>query len=336
MRLVADFPFITVVMPVRNEEQFVASTLDRILKQDYPADRFEVIVADGMSDDKTREIVSGYCNRHFQIRLIDNPKRLSSTGRNVGFKKGKGDVFLVIDGHCYIPTDRLFRNIASCLEKSGAQCLGRAQPLDPPEINEFQKAVALARGSRIGHGGDSFIYSEYEGFVSPVSHGAIYRKEVFDRVGYVDESFDACEDVEFNYRVEKAGLMTYMSPGLTIKYYPRETLKALFLQTKRYGYGRFNFLKKHHEAFTFNMIIPFVFFLGLILLPVLGLIHPHFWWAFGTLYGLYVLIILFISIFISAKNGFRYLRYLPPIFFLIHFGFGWGFITGLARKTRQA
>ena len=221
-------PFITICMPVRNEARFIEDTLIQLLAQDYPKDRYEIIVADGESDDGTQEIVQRIAKLYPQIILKNNPKRLSGAGRNIGFKAGQGDIFLVVDGHCYIPTGKLFKNIVDCFEKSGADCLGRPQPLDPPDITDFQKAVALARKSRIGHGGDSLIYSDYEGFVSPVSHGAVYKRHVFEKIGYVDESFDACEDGDFNIRVEKAGLKTYMSPTIAIKYYPRESISVAF------------------------------------------------------------------------------------------------------------
>ena len=141
-------PFITVVMPVRNEARFIGETLGQLVAQDYLPDRYEIIVADGMSDDGTREIVLDLSRQHPQVRLLDNPKRLSSAGRNVGFKKGQGDYFLVVDGHCYIPDNQLLNNVADCFEQSGADCLGRPQPLDPPGLSDFQKSVALARASK--------------------------------------------------------------------------------------------------------------------------------------------------------------------------------------------
>lgn len=327
-------PFITIVMPVRNEERFIASTISQLLSQDYPMNQYEIIVADGESMDGTRDIVREIAKTNPQVILMSNPGRLPSSGRNVGFKNGRGDIFLVIDGHCKIDNNFLLRNIVACFEKSGAQCLGRPQPLDPPDISEFQKAVALVRGSRIGHSRDSLIYSHYEGYVSPVSHGAIYTREIFEKVGYVDESFDACEDVEFNYRVEKAGFKTYMSPLLTIRYYPRENLTGLFKQMARYGEGRFKFIRKHPEAFTLEMIIPPVFVIGIFLILILIFLNiisssSVFNFILGFLiiaYGFYVLLILIESLRLCLKNGLAYIYYLPAIFFTIHFGLGWGFL----------
>ena len=319
-------------MPVQNEERFVSSTIQQLLNQDYPKDRYEIIVADGESTDRTKEIVAGISGQNPQVRLLDNPRRLSSAGRNVGFKNGRGDIFLVVDGHCYIGHDQLLKNIVACFEKSGAQCLGRPQPLDPPELIDFQKAVALARASRIGHGGDSLIYSSHEGFVSPVSHGAVYKREVIEKVGYVDEAFDVCEDVDFNYRVEKAGFKTYMSPSIAIKYYPRESFSALWHQMVRYGKGRFQLLRKHPETFSITGLAPVVLAAGLFLLPLLGVVHSIFFSLFALAYGLYLLVVLGSSCRIAFKSGFRYLRYLPLIYFAIHFGLGVGFWAGAVRR----
>lgn len=326
-------PFITVVMPVYNEERFIEQTLRQLLAQEYPVDRYEILVADGMSTDNTRSIVQTLAHLHPHIRLLDNPKRKSSSGRNVGFKNGRGDYFLVVDGHCHIPTTQLLANVAKCFRISKADCLGRPQPLNPPGLSPFQRAVALARGSRLGHGSDSLIYNDYEGFASPVSNGAAYARHVFAQVGYVDETFDACEDVEFNYRVGQAGLTCYTSPKLTIQYYPRENLRALWRQLVRYGEGRFSFVRKHIKALTVNQLIPAGFVGGLVLtityplytslLGAAGLIVGT---ILGGVYSLYVLVILLNSLQLSARNNKSLFLYLLSIFFVIHAGLGLGFL----------
>lgn len=340
-------PFITVVMPVRNEARFIADTIGQLLAQDYPSDRYEIIVADGMSDDGTRAIVTDIAARHQQVRLLDNTARRSSAGRNVGFKNGRGSIFVVVDGHCFLPDEQLLRHTVDCLEKSGAACLGRPQPLDPPALKPFQHAVALARASWLGHGGDSLIFGQFEGFASPVSNGATYLKEVFERVGYIDETFDACEDVEFNYRVEQAGYRCYTSPKLTIHYYPRENLRALFRQMVRYGSGRRRFTRKHPRALTLNQLIPAGFVLGMPLLigslggwlVDTGLLRSVAGIAallLGGLYGLYFVTVLLVSLRVAAGNGWQYLRWLPFVYFVVHVGLGWGFVRQVLTGSQHA
>ena len=315
-------------MPVRNEERFIGDTLGQLLRQDYPPHRFEVIVVDGMSTDSTRERVAAAAQLHPAVRLVENPRRLSSSGRNIGFRSGRGEIFVVVDGHCYIEGDRLFRSIVQCFESSQAHCLGRPQPLDPPRITTFQRAVALARASRIGHSRCSHIYSHTEGYVSPVSVGAVYKREVFERIGYVDEDFDACEDVEFNYRLEKAGLRCYIHPSLRVRYYPRESLSGLFFQMARYGEGRLKLASKHREMVTFEMLVPLALVLGPVVLLLLSLWAPF---ALHVLFALgagYVLLVLGESVRLGIRNGLAFLPFLPAALAAIHFGLGYGLLRG--------
>jgi cellulose synthase/poly-beta-1,6-N-acetylglucosamine synthase-like glycosyltransferase len=170
----------------------------------------------------------------------------------------------------------------------------------------------------------------------------------------MDENFDACEDVEFNYRIEKAGFKAYMSPSLTVKYYPRESLKGLFRQMKRYGMGRFKFINKHPETVDVNTLFPPMFVLGLVILIAFGLfspfsflfpiIRPAFIDAFvgvlSLIYAAYVILVLGESLRICLKEGLRFFKYLPTIFFTIHFGLGFGFLNEMLRvslrKSRPA
>lgn len=328
-------PFLSIVMPVYNEERFISQTLQQLIEQEYPIERFEILVVDGISTDRTASIVGALAKQHGNIYLLVNRMQRSSAGRNIGFKAAKGDYCVVVDGHCFVPDTRLLQNIALAFEKSGADCLGRPQPLDPPGLSTFQKGVALARKSRIGHGGDSLIYGNYEGFASPVSNGAVYHRHVFASVGYVDEDFDACEDVEFNYRVKKAGLTCYSSPSLAIKYYPRDNLTSLFRQMMRYGEGRRRFTRKHPEALTFNQLIPSAFVIGLISLFLLFLLLPFvqistYLAVLSIPYIAYVSIITGITAKAMYLYGIRLGSCIPPIVLTIHVGLGLGFLKEVA------
>jgi len=326
-------PFITVVMPVRNEARFIADTLGQLRSQDYPKDRFEILVTDGMSDDGTRDIVTRTAEEDERVRLLDNPEKRSSAGRNVGFKAGRGNFFVVVDGHCFIPDDQFLRNIATCFEISRADCLGRPQPLDPPGLTPFQQSVALARASRLGHGGDSLIYGDYEGYASPVSNGAAYRREVFEKVGYVDEDFDACEDVEFNYRVEQAGLKAYTSPKLTVRYYPRDNLTALISQMRRYGRGRTRLYRQHPALLSLSVLIPacfaggaaaFVALVGLDLTFGLSAFLNFILNAFGLSLLIYAALVGLATVRICREHGWSHAWRLPLMFLAVHGGLGLG------------
>ncbi|HMF12324.1 MAG TPA: glycosyltransferase, partial [Gemmataceae bacterium] len=119
------WPFVSVIVPVRNEAAFVRHTLEQLLVQNYDPQRFEILVADGRSEDTTREIVRAMQERHANLRLLDNPRCLSSAGRNVGIRAGRGDILVVVDGHCELDNPNYLRDLAEAFERSGAECVGR-------------------------------------------------------------------------------------------------------------------------------------------------------------------------------------------------------------------
>ncbi len=326
-----DYPKITVVIPVRNEEKFIAQTLDYILTQDYPKDKLEVIVADGFSPDRTREIVTEIASRDNRVKLLDNPVRRSSAGRNIGARAATGEIITFIDGHTYIDNDQLLKNIVSLMRKHDLKVLSRPQFLDTPENDYFQRAVSLARKSIIGHGLDSTIYTEEDRFVDPASSGATYAREVFEDIGYYDERFDACEDVEFNVRTAKSGYKSFTSLKTAVYYYPRQTIGALFGQLKRYGVGRFRLACKHPGTLSIGTLIPAAITAGIPLTGLLSFIYPMMIPVFSIAAGLYLLLILGWSLAIALKQDISYLGVLPGIYIAIHTGLGWGFLSEMLK-----
>ena len=317
---------LAIVMPVRNEEKFLGQTLDQIYLQDFPMNKIEIVIADGFSTDKTRAIAEAFKGRFGSIKILDNPGKIPSSGRNVGVKNSTAPYILILDGHTFIPSKNFLSDIIETFQTTNADCLCRPQPLLPPDINEFQKSIALCRGSVLGHNPGSEIYAEFDGEVDPTSSGAMYRREVFNKIGYFDEQFDACEDVEFNHRVKTAGLKSYLSQKLTVLYYPRDSIQGLWKQMNRYGMGRFKFAKKH------NIFSPVQWFAGLAVLIfamglVLSLISPTIYDMFRPATAFYLLIILVFSFFLALKEKhIGCLLYGILIFPTIHFGLGYGFL----------
>jgi GT2 family glycosyltransferase len=320
---------VAVVMPVLNEEKYIGRTLDQIYMQDFPMDRVEVVIADGGSTDRTREIAESYKNRFGSLKVVNNPGRLSSAGRNVGIKNSTAPYIIVLDGHSHIPSKNLFKDMVELFRTTEARCLCRAQPMTPPDINEFELAVAYCRASAIGHNPVSDIYSDYEGEVDPTSSGAMYHRSVFEEVGYFDENFDACEDVDFNYRVKKAGLKSILSPRLRVFYYPRSSLQALWKQMVRYGRGRFRFASKH-RLFSLIQWLAGAAVLIFAALLLLSFFSDSVFDIFKNLIALYLLMNLFFSAYLAVtKKHMGCLLYGVLIYPVIHFGLGIGFLSAM-------
>jgi succinoglycan biosynthesis protein ExoA len=324
---------VSVIVPARNEEAFIGRTLRALLHQDY-AGSFEVLVADGQSTDGTVAVVRQLEARYANLRLIENERRWSSAGRNRALGEARGDIILIVDAHCEPPADDYLRNVADAFERSGAACVGRPQPLDITGASAVQRAVAVARSSWLGHHPDSHIYSATEAIVPPQSVAIAYRRWVFDEVGLFDESFDACEDVEFNQRVARAGLSCFFTPRAALHYVPRSNLPGLFRQMTRYGRGRLRLLRKHPETFSVGSLVPALFLLGLAAGTVLAWFSSWLALAFGSALGCYALIVLAVSLSLSLREGDATLfGWLLLVFPTIHLGAGagllWEWLAGL-------
>jgi len=332
----APLPFISVIVPVRNESAFIRNTLNQLLAQKYDRDRYEILVADGGSTDGTPGIVRDLASRHENLHLLTNRKKWSSAGRNVAIERARGDILVIVDGHCEINNRNYLQELASAFARSGAECVGRPQPLKVQGATTLQKAIATARSSPLGHHPQSYIYSAVERYVEPQSVAVAYRREVFEKIGLFDESFDACEDVELNHRIARAGMRCFFTPSVAVRYHPRSTLKGLFLQMARYGRGRVRLLRKHPETFTLTGFVPAVFVLGLGAGPLLAALSA----AWGALYAAAVLVYLLI---IGAESGRLALRersfalwpWIAVTFVAIHTGAGCGIIQELVRRRDE-
>jgi glycosyltransferase involved in cell wall biosynthesis len=321
-------------MPVKNEIKALPKLLRALLDQDFES--FEIIVSDGGSTDGTREFVTDFArSARVPVSLVDNVKIRSGPGRNAGVRNANGEIIIFLDGHCSIPSPFLLRDTIAIFEETGADCLCRPQPLIAPIDSSTGKVIASVRASLLGHGRDSLIYNTtFAGFVDPASSGASYRREVFDKLGFYDEAFDACEDVEFNTRLRKSGMKAYTDPRLIVCYEPRTTIRALLRQMAYYGRGRVRLAMKHPDCFSLTQAVPFGLLI-LLALTVLSLpFHSFIRTGLLMFAGLYLALVLIASAQLAKKYSARYLWQAPLIYFAVHFGLGFGMLRELfSRRT---
>jgi succinoglycan biosynthesis protein ExoA len=325
---------VSVIVPVRNEARSVEHTLRSLLTQDFPPDRFEVLVADGASTDETVPVVRRLQAEFPNLKLVFNAGRFSSAGRNTALRHATKDVAVVVDGHCHVPDRGYLRNLVAAFEASGADSLGRPQPLDSANPTAFQRAVAVSRSSRLGHNPESDIFSDEAKFVPPQSTAVAYTRAVFHRIGLFDQAFDACEDVEFNHRVHAAGLTCYFSPSVKVAYHPRGNLPALFYQLARYGMGRARLAFKHPRSLSLPALVPPLWVLWVVLGGPLGLFVPYLGRAWVGSVLLYLAVLVGASVALSRGQPRGVGRRVPLVFLGIHCGFAWGFLKEVARQVR--
>jgi succinoglycan biosynthesis protein ExoA len=321
-----DWPFVSVVIPVRNEAGSIGRCLDSVLGQDYPADQFEVLVVDGRSDDETPGIIGEYAARDRRVRMLDNPAQTRAPALNLGVTQARGEVIVRVDGHCWLAPDYLRQSVLT-LRASGADTVGG--PMRPLGETRVGQTVGLAMTSRFGVGDARFHYSRRPEFVDTVYLGA-YRRQTLARAGPFDPAVEPNEDYEVNWRIRASGGRVFLSPDIRSWYTPRDSLPALARQYFRYGSGRFATLRKHPRSLRPRQLAAPALVATLAGSALAGLLDRRGAMLFWLAVGGYLAANLAASTWLAAQHGWRHLRLLPLVFATQHLAWGAGFwVTAL-------
>jgi len=325
---------VSIIVPCRNEAAHIGAFLDSLLAQDMEGIPWEAIVADGMSDDGTGDILQAYSVRHPHLRVVANPGRIVSTGLNAAIRLARGDVILRMDAHTrYAPT--YCRCCLKTLEWTGADNVGgpartRAQGLSA-------RTIAAAFHSRFSTGGARFHDVNYEGWVDTVPDGC-WRKSTLERIGLFDESLVRNQDDELNLRLLRAGGKIWQSRDVVSWYSPRASWTNLFRQYLQYGFWKVGAMRKHGLPRSWRHLAPAAFLLANVLLigaMAVTAAAPDsrrfttaasLWLAFMAVYfGA----CLFASVLAARRHGWATLAFLPATFAVYHVSYGLGFLAGL-------
>jgi cellulose synthase/poly-beta-1,6-N-acetylglucosamine synthase-like glycosyltransferase len=325
---------VSVILPVRNESGFIERSLGAAAAQDYPTDRMEVVVVDGMSVDETRDLVQATLRRHPSrgIRMLDNPGRILSTGFNIGFRTARGDIIVLLGGHTEISPDYVRRCVAHLASRE-FDCVGGS--VETVAETQIGRAIAVAMSSRFGVGGVAFrlpLGRRLE--VDTVAFGA-YRRAALERCGPFDEEMVRNQDDEYNYRLRDLGGRILLAPDVRSRYYSRGNLASLWRQYFQYGYWKVRVLQKHPRQLRTRHIVPAAFVVSLLASALLAVaIHPAIR-ALGVVTGAYVLTSITATALSVRRTGWRQLPLMPVVFATLHLSYGLGFLGGLVRFRHE-
>jgi succinoglycan biosynthesis protein ExoA len=320
------WPFVTVVMPVRNEAALIRRSLGAVLAQDYPRGRIEILVVDGESADETASLVQAIAVSDTRVRMLPNPGRIQARALNIGLDAARGEIIVRVDGHTIIASDYV-RQCVSCLRTTGASNVGGLQRC--VGVTAWGRAIAAAYRSPFGVP-SRFRVSRRAAYVDTVYMGA-WPREVFEQVGRFDETLDVNEDYEHNYRIRQAGGRIYLSPDIRSVYYGRQTPGALWGQFFHYGRGKAQVLIRHPASARPRHLVAPAWVATVVLGALLTPLHRRCAQLWGALLLGYAVASAVASIRAAEGNRRELLPRLPVVFACMHLGWGAGFWCGVFR-----
>jgi succinoglycan biosynthesis protein ExoA len=327
MELIDSLPFVSLILPIRNEGNHLQQTLESVFALDYPSDCLQIIVADGMSTDNTRQIITEYQLHHPNLALLDNPSQIVPTGINAAIRQSQGKIIIRVDGHTRIDPDYVSQCVQALLETEAENVGGK---MTATGGNWFGETVAMATSTPFGVGGAHFHYSDQEEWVDTVYMGA-WPRRIFDEIGLFDEELVRDQDDEFNYRLREHGGKILLSPKIRSVYTVRGKPLSLWNQYFQYGYWKVRVLQKHPLQMHLRQIVPPLFAFSLLVSFIFAIFSPLAHWLLFAILAAYFLANLAASLFTTLRNGWKYLPLLPLVYLILHISYGLGFLAGIIK-----
>ncbi len=320
--------FISVVIPVYNEEKYIAGCIESLLKQTYPKECIEIIFVDGNSQDKTKEIINSYSEKYPYIRVLDNPKKIVPISMNIGIRDSKGEYIVRLDAHAEYEYDYIEKcvyyldttdadNVGGCAITKGRGFMG--------------DAISAMCSSKFGVGNSRFRTEQVSAYVDTVPFGA-FRREVFDKVGLYDERLVRNQDNELNFRIRKNGGKIFLAKDIIFSYYCRDTVKGISKMAVQNGTWNIITSKLCPGTMGLRHFIPFLFVLSLIILVPLAFVSDLFLWLLGAELILYLSLALFFTA--KLKKGLLKSIIIFLLFPIFHISYGIGSVVGLYKALK--
>lgn len=324
---------ITIICPIYNEEKYITECIDSIITQDYPKNDLEVLFVDGMSTDKTREIIRTYSEKYSFIHLLDNPKKIVPCAMNIGIKASKGDIIIRLDGHALYPSN-YFSDLVRWHELlPDAWNVGGLCDTRVVNSNPVSEAIAKVMSDKFGVGNSTFRTGSNKEYLEAdtVPFGA-YKSFVFEKIGFYNEQLARVQDIELNKRLKHAGGKIYLVPSIHCTYIPRDNYKAFYRNRYLTGYWVIKtcFITKTTKNLGLRHFIPALFVLSLVLPLILGFIWLPFFLITVAVALLYVGAMLCRSIMINDEK--TNVWSLLKAFCCIHFSYGLGSLAALFNR----
>lgn len=324
-----NIPFVSLILPVRNEAVYINDALVSILEQDYSLDHIETLISDGMSTDDTRVTIHNFAALHpsLKIKILDNPGRIVPTGMNIALRQAKGEIIIRVDGHCTIAPDY----VSKCTEHIQNEDVdGVGGPMESIGETPMAKAIAIGMSSPFGVGNSSFRTTSGKNMLVDTVPFPAYSRRIIEYAGFYDEELVRNQDDEYNYRIRELGGKILMANDVRSTYFSRTSLKGLWRQYFQYGFWKVRVMQKHPRQMSLRQFVPPAFTLSLLGAVVPALLTGNYYLSI-VVPVFYLLANFGVSILIASQRGWKYLKWLPFIFAILHLSYGLGFLAGLVK-----
>ncbi len=321
---------VTIIIPCRNEEIFIGTCLESIINNDYPKDELEVLIIDGMSQDRTRDIICKYTQQYSLINLLDNLKEIVPTALNIGIQNAKGDIVIRMDAHTTYEKDYVTKCV-QYLQKHDADNVGGLCVTLPGNDTVMAKSIAMALSHPFGVGNSYFrIGLKEPKYVDTVPFGC-YKKDVFNKIGLFNENLIRNQDIEFNLRLKNNGGKTLLVPDIVSYYHARSTLKALAKNNFSNGFWVIYSSRFAKMSFSIRHLIPLFFVFSLLGSLIVSFFCSPIFYFLSLVLVAYLIASMFFSLKLTHKNGLNYFPLLISTFFTLHVSYGLGSLWGLLK-----
>lgn len=323
---------VAIVIPTLNEERFISRCLDSIIKQTFKFEKMDVMIIDGGSNDKTKDIVAEYQKSHQNIRFIENKKKIQSVAFNIGFKKSTAPYIIRLDAHAEYDSKYISLCIENLKQDEKRGNVGGRCNILPFNQSLWAQTNAILNHSRFGIGGAAFRVSNEAHNTDSVPFGAFPRK-IIKEIGGMREDLPRGEDNEYNSRIRKAGYKIFFDPNIISSYFARPTLGASCKQMYANGNSIGNLYYIDREAIGIRHLVPLLFVVSGLFSIIISILWSPFCYVFCGGLALYIIADAIASI-MGAKDNVKCTLPLFILFFCVHVSYGMGTIAGLIKGLK--
>ncbi|MGB6482879.1 MAG: glycosyltransferase family 2 protein [Candidatus Acidiferrales bacterium] len=324
-----ELPRLSVIVPCRNEERFIAQCLNSILRNDYPMDRLEILVADGMSTDATSSIVGKYAEQYAFVKALRNQKRITPAGLNLGIAASAGEIICRIDAHARVAPDYL-RRCVERLRNGDTDNVGGAMRTLPSDSSLAARSIALCMSHKFGAGNSVFRTGSEKATYTDTVFGGCYRKETFARIGVFNERLPRSQDIEFNQRLRKSGGKILYDPAIQCDYFASPDLRSFFKHNFTDGvWSVLPFAYSEVMPVRSRHLVPLFFVVTIVAFAALGLSFTICLLLWIAEMAIYVAASVASSVQVSwRQRNASFLFMMPLVFGARHFAYGLGSVCG--------